>query len=64
MSNVKMLKLGLTAHLEAHPNKINLILNGQPYIIEVDDPYFFDLLMLSLAKAKLETKKMPSKEGS
>jgi len=59
-----MLKYGLTAHIEAHPNKINLILDGQPYIVEVDDPYWFDLLMLSLAKAKLETKKSPQKGAS
>ena len=62
MSKPKMLKLGLTAHLEAPPNKINIILDGQPYIVKVDDPYFLDLLMLSLAKAKLETKKIPQKK--
>ena len=63
MSNVKTLKYGLTAHIEAHPNKINIILNGEAFIVHVDDPYFFDLLMLSLAKAKLETIKIPQKNS-
>tara|TARA_X000001388_G_scaffold76553_1_gene74211 strand:+ start:1233 stop:1409 length:177 start_codon:yes stop_codon:yes gene_type:complete len=58
-----MLKYGLTAHIEAHPNKINILLDGKSFIVEVDDPYWFDLLMLSLAKAKLETKKKPPKGG-
>ena len=59
-----MLKYGLTAHIEAHPNKINILLDGKSFIVHVDDPYFFDLLMLSLAKAKLETKKSPQKGAS
>ena len=57
MLKEKTLQLGLNVHLEAHANKIILILDGKPHIIKVDDPYYLDLLMLSLAKAKLETKR-------
>jgi hypothetical protein len=48
-----MLKLGFNVHLEAHPNKINLIVDGRPFIVEVDDPYFYDLLSMSILRSTI-----------
>ena len=68
MSKEKTLQLGLNVHLEAHANKINLILDNKPHIIKVDDPFYLDLLLMSIIRATIlmrqDIKKAPKNGGS
>jgi hypothetical protein len=54
--------------MEAHPNKINLILDGKPHIIKVDDPFYLDLLLMSIIRSTIlmreDIKKAPNDGGS
>jgi hypothetical protein len=68
MEKKQILKLGSTVHMEAHPNKINLILDGKPHIIKVDDPFYLDLLLMSIIRSTIlmreDIKKAPNDGGS